>query len=185
MNDNSHQIIQSKSVLEFVTIANEYCLFLEEIEKYEARYLYAYLQKILPLLYLKGSLIPAIEVSDEDSNERFVTQEQWQEIYNNIKGKVLQDDKFLHLSNSDAKDDEIIKASISEYLADVYQDMKDFILLMQKNTISARENAINAVKLLFEHHWGAKVLNLNKAIHLVVFNQIETNDRLFSGFSPN
>ena len=43
----------SRNVIEMITVANEYCLFLEGIEKYTKDDIISYFQKICPLLYLK------------------------------------------------------------------------------------------------------------------------------------
>ena len=63
---------------------------------------------------------------------------------------------------------EAIKASIADNLTDVYQDLKDFIILYTKNTQTACENAAFECKLQFETHWGIRVINALKAIHLLL-----------------
>ena len=185
MDDNLHNRIYSKNVVEVITIANEICLFLEEIEKYDKKYIYHYLQKILPLLYLKGALLPDVEVSSEEANERFVTQEQWENIFNTLRKKFEKDDSFFFLDYDSKENDEPEKGSMAEFLADLYQDLKDFLLLYQKNTTAARENAVNSCKQLFEAHWGLKLLHIHMAIHHQLFGNKKGSNSLFSGFSAN
>ncbi|MEI6853097.1 MAG: DUF5063 domain-containing protein [Bacteroidota bacterium] len=185
MSDNSQDKVHSKNVIEVITIANEVCIFLEEIDKYEKRYICLYLQKILPLLYLKGALLPDIEISSEDANERFVTQEQWENVYNALQKKLGKDDTFMFIDQATRLDDETEKGSIAEFMADIYQDMKDFILLYQKNTLSARENAVYSCKVLFEESWGTKLINTHKAIHMLLYGKRKGTNQLFTGFSAN
>jgi hypothetical protein len=185
MDSNSQDKVTSKNVIEVITIANEMCIFLEEIEKYEKQYIYLYLQKILPLLYLKGALIPEIDVSADEANERFVTQEQWETVYNALLKKFGKDDSFLFIDYLTKLNTETEKGSIAEFLADIYQDLKDFLLLYQKNTVAARENAVYSLKVLFEEHWGMKLINVHKTIHMLLYGKRKGSNQLFTGFSAN
>jgi hypothetical protein len=185
MNSNSQDKVNSKNVIEVITIANEICIFLEEIDKYEKQFICLYLQKILPLLYLKGALLPDVDVSSDEANERFVTQEQWETVYNAVQKKLGKDDAFLFIDYATKLDDEPEKGSIADFIADLYQDLKDFLLLYQKNTVAARENAVYSCKLLFEENWGMKLINIHKAIHMLLYGKSKRNNQLFTGYSAN
>jgi hypothetical protein len=185
MSNNSQDQIYSKNVIEVITIANEVCIFLEEIDKYEKQFICLYLQKILPLLYLKGALLPDVEVSSDEANDRFVTQEQWENVFNALKKKLGKDDFFLFIDHKTKPDDVPEKGSISEFIADMYQDLKDFLLLYQRNTVASRENAVHSCKVLFEEHWGEKLINIHKAIHLLLFGKRKGSNQMFTGFSAN
>ena len=102
MSEDSKSIVFSKTVIEVITIANDLCIFLEEFDKYELEFSLLYLQKVLPLLYLKGALMPDLENINQESNERFVIQEQWEDIYNRIKQKTGVIDAFYYV-NANAK----------------------------------------------------------------------------------
>jgi hypothetical protein len=185
MPKESKELVQSKSVLEFITVANEVCLFLEEIEKYDMEFLLTYMQKVLPLLYLKGTMLPDLIVSDEAANERFVTLEEWEKVYLNILNKTALKDNFYYFNSYSDVNDKKEKGSIAENLADIYQDLKDFLLLYQKNTLSAQENAVHSCKKLFEINWGLKAINTHKAIHWLLFGKLIGTKDFFMGFSPN
>jgi len=175
-----NELVYSKKVAEFITVAHEYCIYLEEIEKYKNEIILTVLQKLLPLLYLKGSLLPEIETNDETAVERFVNEEKWIEIFNSIKMKLGKDDQYF-ITDDDAtseKECTIIKSTISEDLADVYQDLKDFVILYQKGKHSSKEAAVKECKYLFETHWGAKLLNVNRRIHYLSFRNVIIDDSL-------
>ena len=127
--DNSEYVI-SKNVIELITVANDYCLFIEKISNYKKNEIYLYLLRIAPLLFLKGSLIADFEISDTDANERFVNEEEWIAVYKNTKEIFANDNSFYDTINP--TDNEAVKLEISEIIADIYQDLKDFILLYQK-----------------------------------------------------
>jgi hypothetical protein len=185
MSNNSQDQIYSKNVIEVITIANEVCIFLEEIDKYEKQFICLYLQKILPLLYLKGALLPDVQVSSDEANDRFVTQEQWESVYDAMKKILGKDDSFLFINYITKQNDEPEKGSIAEFLADIYQDLKDFLLLYQKNTLASRENAVHSCKVLFEEHWGEKLINIHKAIHILLYGKRKGSNQMFTGFSAN
>ncbi|MGE4587127.1 MAG: DUF5063 domain-containing protein, partial [Mangrovibacterium sp.] len=66
-------VVYSREVLEFVTVANAYCQFVEEAGRGEARGMLDKARKLLPLLYLKSCVIPAFESTEELVPGKFVT----------------------------------------------------------------------------------------------------------------
>jgi len=163
----------SKNVIEMITVANEYCLFIENAEKHPRNSIISYLQKLLPLLYIKGCTLPDVEVEYPEANERFVTEENWQTVFNDLRRKFGNYDEQWIANHYELEEDSRIKISLSEFLADIYQDIKDFILLYQKNTKAARENAVYELNELFASHWGYRTIEVHKFMHLWVYNNIE------------
>ena len=94
MPQDSIKTIKSKAVLEMLTVAHEFCLFIESSENYDKETIIGYLQKVCPLIYLKGALLPEVKVSDEAAAERFVTEENWDSIFSMLKTKFDKDDEF-------------------------------------------------------------------------------------------
>ena len=172
MRDINKDPIYSKNVMEMILVANEFCSFIEFTEKHSKEDILYYLQKVCPLLYLKGSLLPGIQVKNPEANERFVTEEQWQNIFNSLRSKFLNDDEYWDIENLDTENNEPEKQSLSENFADIYQDLKDFILLYQKNTEAAKENAVHQCSILFKKHWGCRIINSLKAIHYILYKDI-------------
>ncbi len=167
-NDNA-ELVQSKKVLEMLTVANEYCLFVEKIDHLKKDDMVLYFSRLTPLLYLKGSLLPDFEIADTDANERFVTEEQWLELYKKVKSIFGKDNVFSCCDGIRPGDCEIINMEVSELIADLYQDFKDFVLLYQKDSYQARENAVYACRELFKNNWGEKTLSLLKVMHHLIF----------------
>lgn len=157
--------VYSRKVLEMITVAHEFCLFMEKCDDYPVTEIHSYLQKVLPLLYIKGALLPDVVPEQEEYAERFVTEEEWENMFLILSKKFGDHDKF------DIVPDDIIKAegfesiSLAECLSDIYQDMKDFVLLYQKNVHSARENAVFLCSGLFKTRWGIIICKCMSAIH--------------------
>lgn len=163
----------SRNVLEMLTVANEFCLFMEGIEKYTKEDIISYLQKLCPLLYIKGATLPFIKPENPESYQRFVTEENWETIYSDVKEKLGKDDDFYMVDYNDDDYTNPVKVSVAEYIADIYQDMKDFVLLYQLNTKTARENAASECRFLFERHWGFRTIEVHKIFHFLVFREKE------------
>ena len=169
---NIDDITLSKPVIEMATVANEFCYFFDTAEKKEKQEILDFIQRIMPLLYLKGSLLPNINPQYSEANERFVTEEQWEKLFTMLREKFGKDDEFWIIDPQYVNETEPLKASLSENIADIYQDMKDFIMLMQKNNLPARENAISECKLLMANHWGYRIGNIFTQVHhLLYFNE--------------
>ena len=166
-------ITLSKSVIEMATVANEFCYFFETLEKKDKETILDFTQRILPLLYLKGTLLPEVTPNNPEANERFVTEEQWERIFTELRDKFGKDDEFWVIDPQYINETEPLKASLSENIADIYQDMKDFLTLLQKNTLAARENAISECSILLGNHWGYRVGNIFSRIHHLIYFEEE------------
>jgi hypothetical protein len=169
--------LDSKNITEMLTVANEYCHFVERAYNYKPKDILLYMQKILPLLYIKGSLLPDIHVQSQEANEKFVTEENWEILFNEFRNKFKSYDEFWFIDHSDFNFKEAEKASLADNLTDLYQDLKDFVLLYAKGTQAAKENAVRDCKYYFETHWGFRIVRALKYIHtLLNSHKNMTND---------
>ena len=60
--DEINSVIYSAPVVEFVAVAKEFCLFLTQSEELSQKEFIDKLQKFIPLLYLKGSMLPYVRI---------------------------------------------------------------------------------------------------------------------------
>ncbi|MCD4736296.1 MAG: DUF5063 domain-containing protein, partial [Bacteroidales bacterium] len=127
-----------------------------------------YLQKITPLLYLKAALIPVIQPANPEITQRFVTQEEWEGLFNTLRQKFGNQDEFWYIDPETMDYDNPEKGSLSEHYTDIYQDMKDFLLLYQQDSIIAKENAIRELHKSYENRLGYRLVNALRAIHNIV-----------------
>lgn len=160
----------SIQVLEFIKAANDFCVYLENIDTVEKMQAANYFSRIIPLLYLKASLLPEIKPEDDSANEKFVTQEQYQDIFNKIRTKLMPDDEFWFVDPSSPDTGQSKKGSLAEKLADAYQDIKDFIILYQKNSKSAKQNAVKECSKMFRQRWGLGLINVLGILHTLIFS---------------
>ena len=177
--------LYSANVVEFVTVANEFCCQLEQCGKSNNRDFLDRMSKIIPLLYLKTALLPELISSLNDDVESFVTEDDYEAVRQNIARLLGELDNYLDTQVSDMQYSlEPLPASISENLADVYQDLKDMILNFNSANGSVMIEAIVFCKDNFKNVWGQKLLSSLVAIHNALYssdsdfttNETEGND---------
>lgn len=168
-NTQNEDIIKSKPVIEMLTVANDYCLFFESADKYSKKDVMDYFRRIAPLLYLKASLLPEMIPTDDTFSERYVTEEQWEAIFKILTELFGSDDRYHALDHNN----DSIDASLADNMADIYQDMKDFVMLFQKNHFYAKENAVTQCYALFQSHWGRILLQALNAVHQIAYGQAD------------
>ncbi len=170
MESNSEPVL-SRNVVEFVAVANEFCKYAEHAQELKGDELFKILQRILPLLYLKASLLPKLEPYFEDGNERFVTENDWKRIRHNFREKFGTADDYQEVFDDRNREREgQFEASVSEDLTDIYQDIKDFLLLYQTGTNEVMNDAVWECRQHFEDYWGQKLVNSMRAIHRFIYS---------------
>jgi len=164
--DTNSNPVYSHNVIEFVAVANEYCKYAEHASELKGDEMLKIMQRILPLLYLKATLLPVLEPVFEDGNEKFVTEADWNRIHISIMQRLGTADDFSAEMGEKLDDSGIpVPVTLSENMADIYQDLKDFILLYQTGTEEVMNDAVWECRMNFETLWGEKLLNTIRAIH--------------------
>lgn len=157
--------------MEFTAAANEFCKYAEHSPEIKGDELLRILQRLLPYLYLKASLLPLLEPYFEDGNEKFVTESDWFRIHDVLRDKFGSADDYLEVFDDKINDSEgPVISSLSENMADIYQDLKDFLLLYQTGTPEVMNDAVWECRLNFENFWGQKLTNSLRAIHKFIYS---------------
>jgi hypothetical protein len=167
--------VHTKENLEFITVAAEFCLFLEQLSKSDKLQFVNRAVKYLPLLYLKTTLIPFDNEDYESEPERMVSETDYELIRESVASLLGMADNYLEVFHPDMQySDTPIAASISENMADIYQEIKDFLFNCQIGNDEAMQNALTYCLSAFRNHWGQKLLNALRALHQICYG--ETND---------
>jgi hypothetical protein len=169
--DSNSDPVYSRNVIEFVAVANEFCKYTEHASEIKGDEMLRIMQRILPLMYLKASLLPKLDPFFEDGNEKFVTEADWIHINEILKEKFGTANDYLEVFDEKLNDsDGPVVSSISENMADIYQDMKDFLLLYQTGTGEVMNDAVWECRMNFENFWGQKLVNSMRAIHKFIYS---------------
>jgi hypothetical protein len=67
-------------------------------------------------------------------------------------------------------------ATISENISDIYQDIKDFLLLYQTGAPEVMNDAVWECRMNFENIWGQKLVNAMRAIHRYLYSGEELTE---------
>ncbi|MBC8005012.1 MAG: DUF5063 domain-containing protein [Verrucomicrobia bacterium] len=173
-----NSIAYSKNVIEFITVANEYCSFLERSADFESPVFLSRLQKILPLLYLKASLLPEFEFEPEDELEKFVTEVDYNLIQENVLLHTGGGDDYQEVFLSGMQFSEsALTSRISENIADIYQEMKDLVMSFRTMNDEVMAQAIWECRNNFANLWGQTLVNCLRAVHNLMFSDKTEDDQ--------
>ncbi len=171
------QVIFDRNVIEFVTVAAEFCKYMEQAEGTRRPTFVDTTLKILPLLYLKATLLPTCETMGEDLPEHYVTEETYEVLRMTLAGILGEKDDYLDVFVEDMKySDQPITRYISEDLADIYQDIKDFIFVFQLGLNETMHDALAICQENFRLYWGQKLVNTLRALHEARYAQGESEE---------
>ncbi|MDY3268322.1 MAG: DUF5063 domain-containing protein [Phocaeicola sp.] len=160
------------NTVEFVTVAAEFCGFLERTPEMQPSEFVDRVLKLLPLLYLKASLLPDCEPLDDIEPETFVTETDYEHLRNLIAVQLGPDDDYLEVFLDEmAFSDTPIKQNISESLADIYQPLKDFVCVYSIGFEPTMNDALVRCKEHFKAYWGRTLVNVMRALHNVKYNE--------------
>jgi hypothetical protein len=158
--------IYAPEVLEFVRSANAYCNWLENSDQTGAvGFIRASLQ-IISKVYHSAVCMEETEPVMESSNEKFVTEQDWSSVYQKVMNLLGKHNEYLRIADDDEFDrSDLVTHKISEDLADIYQDLKDFTLQYRQGIEEIMNDAVWEVMDNFDNYWGIKLLNALNALN--------------------
>jgi hypothetical protein len=180
-NLDTHDVVYSKNVVEFVTVANEYCVTLENVSHFSALENIQKLQKLLPLLYLKTAVCPKTEQILDDELEKYVTELDYNILHQKWLQLLNENDSFYEVFDPNIQfGEETVTASISENLLDIYQVLKDFLTSYSIGNEEVMNDALYECLFYFEQSWGQQLVNVMRAVHMLIYGDADL-DRSVTG----
>ena len=180
--ESPKSIVYSRDIVEFVTVAAEFCGYVEASQGRGRTEFVNTVLKLLPLLYLKASLLPVVDVEDDFYPETFVTEQDYEYLRMTVASVMGECDDYLDLCNEEVRfSDEPMMKSISEDMADIYQAVRNFV---ETYRIGVEENMLGAVAEVlqsFNLYWGQTLVNAMRALHKtknVQDDNDDTNDNI-------
>jgi len=171
-------MVYSKNVIEFVTVAAETCLFLENVSSCSRVDFVIKSTNLLSLLYTKTLLLEKPESVFDDQPERFVTEQDYQYVKEGVETLLGNDNIYLEVFHPQMKySDTPIAAFISEDLADVYQELRDFATNYRLGVEDVMNDALVVCLEAFVEHWGQKTLNALRALHALRYSDDFLSER--------
>ena len=166
------EIVFSNYTIDFVRIAVEYCALVEKTKENEKEEFVNLAIKLLPLLYLKISIIPKIEEQYDSYLEIKVTEAMYSQVQSSIEDLLGEDDLYLETFHPDIKlSDTPIAVKISEDMADIYQDLGNFIAVFKNgNKETMNDSLIDCIQN-FKDYWGQRLVNALRALHHIEYKE--------------
>ncbi len=169
-NSPFHTIIYAPVTLDFVTVSVEFCSFLESEKALNRQEWMITILRILPLLYVKATLLPLVDILMDDFPETFVTEQDYARVSERISTLMGEDNVYLEVFKEDMKySDRPISSFISEDIADIYQDIRNFVTVYQYGIEEAMSSALHVCRENFRLYWGQKLVNVLRALHALVY----------------
>ena len=172
MSEQQNAGIYSKDAIELVTVATEYCVRVEHAADSEFRDFVSSMLKILPLLYLKAMVVSERTNAEDSEVEQFVTEEDYNFVLEGVATVMGSHDDYLDVFVEDMKySDTPIRKTRSEDLADIYQDVRNFVSVYQQGFDEAMTAALSRLMNQFPLYWGQRIPSVMRALHDVLFLQ--------------
>ncbi len=181
-----NQQVYSKDIVEFVTVGVEYCSLIDHAAESNRKELIIKLVRILPLLYIKATLLPDNEECDYDNLEQYVTEEQYLYLAKTLSDVLGEEDAYLEVFDNDmAYSDTPLSATISENLADIYQDIRDLLEIYRIGNEELSLIAIARCRNNFVEYWGQRLVNAMRPLHSICFNRDADEGDSFASHDNN
>lgn len=175
--ENRSQVVFDRNTVEFVTVAAEFCTFLEQAESRKRSDFVDTALKILPLLYIKAVMLPPCEMIGDSAPECFVREEDYEVVRLTLSDLLGEKDDYLEVFLQDmVYSDTPIRKSISEDLADIYQDIKNFVSVFKLGFNETMHDSLAICRENFALYWGQTLVNTLRALHDVRYNHLNEEE---------
>ncbi|MFA6404180.1 MAG: DUF5063 domain-containing protein [Salinivirgaceae bacterium] len=178
--------VYSENVLGFNVLATQYCNMLDKLSLLSQHDFVDKCHRLLPLIYLKAIILPETEVLEPEMIDKSVTQEEWEEVQHAVAQKLNGVDSYTEVLDSLNSDQQM--TSLSEGFADIYQDLKDYLVLYNMGTPEIMNDAIWECKNNFNGFWGQRLVNILRVLHHLLYSEVvlRENDALSAkDFDPD
>ena len=156
----------SPTSLAFIALTNEYCQLVENCAENSREVLVESLIKLLPRIYITVvDLEPALEFFDAYISPT-LEETTYDTVRDNLSAIMGEDDVYLEVFLDDMKySDTPIATSISENLADMYQEFFNVISSLRDLNTDEQRQILGMCKENFVEYWGQTLCNVQRALH--------------------
>jgi hypothetical protein len=171
-----HEYVYSEALVALVKAANETVAFLEGFQVDEG-------MKFIKgsVMHLSGLYAAMLRTGDsepvyESGNEPTVTEQDWSSLYQRVAMVLGPYNEFLRPAEEEEFDrSELIAQTVSEDLADIYQEIKDFTAIYSRGIEELMNDAAWELKSRFTEHWGKKLLRSLAQVHALYVRGVDPN----------
>lgn len=160
----------SPNVLTFIGLANEYCVALSNTYEAEKDEFVAEMLRLLPRIYISMCDVnveqPMFEDNFYSGSASYVDEDYYESVRRGVETLMGEDDTFLETFEEDMKySDTPIAASVAESLADIFQDLFNFVSVVKDSEGVQTMEALGECKENFEAYWSQTLCNVLRALN--------------------
>ena len=176
MSTEASHPLYGQRTLEFVTSSLEYCKLLEHAKQCTKEELTAQLTATLPLIYSRAVLLEPHDSQEWDLEEG-VSEETYEAIRATLIQRYGEDDVYLETFDNDMQySDAPIAQHLSEQLADIYQDLANFLFIYREGMEELMAAALDRCIINFQEYWGQRLVNALRALHQIRYSNTATDN---------
>ena len=164
-------VFLDKGTMEFLTVASEYCAFVEKARKVTRKDFVTKLHKILALAYLKMTLLkddPEYDLMGDA--EAFLSEYDYEHIRSIVSERLGSLDHYIDISHAAMYDEETEQMEVSQCVADVYHNLKNFVENFRTGSEDSAQASRAELIADFRDTWGPRALSLLAALHTFVYS---------------
>jgi hypothetical protein len=181
MQDESSRLnlfVYSEEMVAFVTASNSYCQLMEQsAPAEEGKAFIASLVESLSRIYADFIVLGESEPVFDSPPEHTVTEQEWASVYQQTARILGPYNDFLRPADADEFDrSEMVQHTISEDLADLYQELKDFTVIYSRGIEELMNDAAWELQERFSEHWGTKLLRSLLALHELYIKGVDPHE---------
>ncbi len=156
-----------RNTLSFIGLATEFCSSLEQAPTLEKEDFIATMLRLLPRLYITmGDARPQEEMTEPDPLGVYIEEQQYEQVRAEVAALLGEDDTYLETFEEDMKySDTPIAASIAEGLADIYQDLYNFLSPVRDSDGALAAPALAECRENFASYWGQTLTNVMRPLN--------------------
>lgn len=172
-----HNYVYSSEMLEFVKAANACCAFLEELKGSEGRSFINDSIRHLSAVYSSFIVTGETEPVFESSTEPTVSEQEWSALFQKIAMILGPYNDTLRIAAENEFDrSEVVSHTVSEDMADVYQELRDFTSIYSRGMEELMNDAAWELMQRFNEHWGEKLLRALQALHQLLVSGVDPSE---------
>lgn len=164
----------SNNSLSLIALTNEYCHAVENCSEDTRDMFVARMLKLLPRVYIAISDVELESGYGEYYIEPVLDEVAYDQVRSVLAMVMAEEDIYLEVFVEDMKySDTPISASVSENLADLYQEFYNLVQSIKDAPEDARQSLIEQCKENFVNYWGQTLCNVMRALNTVFYNSNE------------
>ena len=107
----------------------------------------------------------------------FVKEQDYARVSATVASVMGEEDVYLDVFVEDMKYSERpVSAFVSENIADIYQDVRNFVSIYQYGLTDRMNDALLVCQQNFQAYWGQKLVNVLRPLHSLLYHSEEKDD---------